>query len=166
VDWVLKQFGLRREAAQAKYRDFVAEGIVQPSRPWGQVVGQIYLGGEAFIRRVQRHGTGRGSEGEIPRAQWQPCWLSPGAVLERVAQGYGVRVAELIRPTRRPSEARQVALYGLRRWAGEGVLAIGRRMGVTYSAVSRRVSAVERRLAADRRWAGRLEKLPDVKVKT
>jgi hypothetical protein len=30
---------------------------------------------------------------------------------------------------RRPSEATQVALYGLRWWAGEGLSAIARRMG-------------------------------------
>ena len=75
-------------------------------------------------------------------------------------------MADLMRPTRRPSEARQVALYGLRRWAGEGLPAIARRMGVTYSAVSRCVNAVERRLAADRRWRGRHTELSDVKVKT
>ncbi|MGH7395305.1 MAG: transposase, partial [Candidatus Methylomirabilales bacterium] len=138
VDWLWEQFGRTRRGAQEKYRQFVAEGIRQPARPWEQVVGQVYLGGAAFIRRVQRHGAPRGDEAEIPRAQRQPCWLSPEAALQRVAQGYGVRVADLVRPTRRPSEARQVALYGLRRWAGEVLPAIARRMGLGYSAVSRR----------------------------
>jgi len=41
---------------------------------------------------------------------------------------YGVRVADLVRPTRRPSEARPVALYGLRRWAGQALAAIAGRM--------------------------------------
>ncbi len=166
VDWVLEQFGQRRGTAQTTYRQFVAEGIRQPGRPWEQVVGQVYLGGEAFVRRVQRHGAPRVGDAEIPRAQRQPCWLSPEAVLQRVAQAYGVGLQELVRPTRRPSEARQVALYGLRRWAGEALPAIARRMGVTYSAVSRRVSAVERRLAANRHWRARLADLPDVKDKT
>jgi hypothetical protein len=57
-------------------------------------------------------------------------------------------------------------LYGLRRWAGEGLLTMARRMGVMSSAVSRRVSAVARRQAEDRRWAARLAKLSDGKVKT
>jgi len=59
-------------------------------------------------------------------------------------------VVDLVRPTRRPSEARPVALYGLRRWAGQALAAIAGRMGVTYRAVSRRANAVERRLAAHR----------------
>jgi REP element-mobilizing transposase RayT len=166
VDWVLEQFGQRRGAAQAKYRQFVAEGVQQPTRPWEQVVGQVYLGSERFVREVQRYGARRVTDAEIPRAQRQPCWLSPEMVLERVAQRYGVGLPELVRPTRRPSEARAVAFYGLRRWAGESLPAVARRMGVTYSAVSRRVSAVERRLAEDRRWRARLAMLPVVKVKT
>jgi putative transposase len=166
VDWVWEQCGHRRSAAQTQYRQFVAEGIRQPRRPWEQVVGQIYLGGEAFVRRVQQHRVPQVEEGEIPRSQRQPCWLSPEAVLQRVAQGYGVRVADLLRPTRRPSEARQVALYGLRRWAGEGLPAIARRTGIGYSAVSRRVSAVAQRLAEERGLRARLAALSDDKVKT
>lgn len=164
VDWVLEQFGQRKGIAQTKYRQFVAEGIRQPARPWAQVVGQVYLGGEAFVRRVQQHRRRQGDDAEIPCAQREPCWVSPEAVLQQVGARYGVRVTDLVRPTRRPSEARQVALYGLRRWAGESLPAIARRMGVTYSAVSRRVSAVERRLAKDRRWAASLAKLSEVKV--
>jgi REP element-mobilizing transposase RayT len=166
VDWVLEQFGQRRGAAQAKYRQFVAEGIQEPTQPWEQIMGQVYLGSEAFVREVQRYGARWVTDTEIPRAQRQPCWLSPETVLERVAQQYGVGLATLLRPTRRPSEAREVAFYGLRRWAGQSLPAVARRMGVTYSAVSRRVSAVERRLAADSRWQACLARLFDVKFKT
>jgi len=166
VDWVLAQFGQRRGTAEAKYRQFVAEGIRQASRPWEQVVGQVYLGREAFVREVYRYGGHRVTDAEIPRAQRQPCWLSPETVLQRVAQHYKVRVADVVRPTRRPTEARQVALYGLRRWAGESLPVIARRMGITYSAISRRVSAVERRLGDDRRWRAHLVALADGKVKT
>lgn len=166
VDWLLEQFGRTRRVAQAKYREFVAEGIRQPARPWEQVVGQVYLGGEAFVRRVQRHAAKGGSDAEIPQRQRQPCWLGPETVLQRVAQHYGVRVADLVRPTRRPSEARQVALYGLRRWAGEALPAIAHRMGVSYSAVSRRVNAVARREGQERPFREQLARLADVKVKT
>jgi REP element-mobilizing transposase RayT len=165
VDWVLEQFGQRRGAAQAKYRQFVAEGIRQPSEPWEQVVGQIYLGHEAFIHRAQR-ASRRTADPEIPRQQRQPAWLSPEAVLRHVARGYGLAVPDLVRPTRRPSEARPVALFGLRRWAGEAVSSVARRMGISYRAVSRRVGAVARRLAQDQRFRLRVERLPDGTVKT
>jgi len=86
-------FGPRRGAAQTKYRQFVADGVRQPARPWEQLVGQVYLGGEA-----------------LP--------------------------------------------------------AIARRMGVSYSAVSRRVSAVARRQGEARRFHERLARLSDGKVQT
>ena len=83
-----------------------------------------------------------------------------------MVDAYGVTAKELVRPTRRSIEARQVGLYGLRRWAGQTLPAIARRMGMTYSAVSRRVSAVERRLAVDHSWRERIARLSVVKDKT
>ena len=83
-----------------------------------------------------------------------------------MARGYGLAVLDLVRPTRRPNEARQMALYGLRRWAGEALPSVARRMGISYSAVSRRVGAVVRRLAQDQRFRLRVERLSDIKVKT
>jgi hypothetical protein len=59
-----------------------------------------------------------------------------------------------------------VALFGLRRWAGEALPSVARRMDISYSAVSRRVGAVARRLAQDQRFRLRVERLPDGKVKT
>jgi hypothetical protein len=141
VDWLPAQCGGTRQTARATYRQFVAEGIRQPAAPWERVVGQISLGDEAFIHRAQR-ASRRTADPEIPRQQRQPAWLSPEAVLQ------------------------QVALFGLRRWAGEALPSVARRMGVSYSAVSRRVSAVAQRLIKDRRFRTRVEKLSDVKVKT
>ena len=57
-----------------------------------------------------------------------------------MSQGYGLSVAALCAPTRRPSEARQVALYALRREAGLPLAQITRLMGLGYKAMSRRVS--------------------------
>jgi REP element-mobilizing transposase RayT len=165
VDWVLEQFGQKKGAAQARYRQFVMEGIRQPSAPWEQVVGQIYLGSEAFVRRAQR-ASERMADPEIPQQQRQPMWHSPEEVLERVASCYRVALSDLVTPTWRPSEARQVALYGLRWWAGDGLTAIARRMGVSYSAVSRRVTAVAQRLREDPQFRRRAERVIDVKFKT
>jgi REP element-mobilizing transposase RayT len=66
VDWVLNQFGHGLRSAQAKYRDFVREGIGGPT-PWEEVQGQIYLGSEAFIEQHQPDRV----LAEIPRKQSQ-----------------------------------------------------------------------------------------------
>ncbi len=165
VAWTLDQFGSRARAAQQAYREFVQEGLTGGEVPWRGVVGQVYLGSEAFIRRVQRYSTRLGDP-EIPRGQRAPVWLSGEAVLQRVARFYGLRVADLVRPSPRPSEARQVALYGLRREAGQGLQGIARRMGLSYGGVSRRVQAVAGRRTTDRRFCQRVDSALGVKVKT
>ena len=93
-------------------------------------------------------------------------WLSAEAVLQRVARFYRLRVADLVRPSPRPSEARQVALYGLRREAGQGLQGVARRMGLSDGGVSRRVQAVAGRLTADRRFRQRVDSVVGVKVET
>ncbi len=165
VDWVLAQFGAKTRAAQQAYRAFVQEGLQAAEVPWSRVVGQVYLGSESFIDRLSRVAAGA-RDPEIPRRQREPVWLSAEAVLHRVARAYRVPVAALSPPSRRPSEARQVAFYGLRRQAGLGLQAIARRMGVSYSGVSRRVSVVGARLGTDGRFRRRVESALDVKVKT
>ncbi len=86
---------------------------------------------------------------------------------QRVARLYGFAPpSDLVKPTRRPSEARQVALYGLRWWAGEGLSAIARRMGVSDSAVSRRGTVVAQRLREDAQFRSRVERVTHVTLKT
>lgn len=165
VDWIWQQFGARKGTAQQAYRAFVQGGLNEAEAPWSRIVGQVYLGSEAFVGRMQAYAPGR-RDPEVPRRQREPVWRSAEAVLHRIARAYRVPVDELGHPSRRPSEARQAALYGLRQEAGLGLRAIADRMGLSYSGVSRRVSAVRVRLATDRRFRRRVESALDVKVKT
>jgi len=68
TDWILAQFGQRRSNAIAKYVAFVHEGTRLPS-VWSQLQGQIYLGSEAFVKRMQALIEQKPSLEEIPRAQ-------------------------------------------------------------------------------------------------
>ncbi len=114
---------------------------------------------------MERYAT-RGRDPEIPRGQREPVWLSAELVSQRVARFYSLGVADLVRPSPRPSEARQVALYGLRREAGQGLPVIARRMGLRYGKVSRRVHAVVERLTTDPRVRRRVKLALGVKCKT
>jgi putative transposase len=67
VDWVLAQFGETQRKAQAAYRQFVKEGV--ESRPWEELIGQIYLGSERFI---EEHSRKARPDPEIPRRQLNP----------------------------------------------------------------------------------------------
>ena len=68
TDWILSQFGQRRSSAIAKYVRFVHEGARLPS-VWTQLQGQIYLGSEAFIRKMQAKIEQKPALDEIPRVQ-------------------------------------------------------------------------------------------------
>jgi REP element-mobilizing transposase RayT len=100
ADWVLGQFGRRSHEAQKRYREFVAEGIGNPS-PWEKVQGQVYLGGKEFVKKHQPDRLIR----EVPRRQTQAhrpelkalfrgkASLDPA--ISEAYRRYGYRMAEI-----------------------------------------------------------------------
>ena len=72
VDWVLGQFSAKKTTARGRYRKFVAEGMGGEMQPWKEVVGQVFLGGESFVARMEELLGNRREIGEIPRAQRYP----------------------------------------------------------------------------------------------
>ena len=70
VDFVLAQFrfSIQRARAIEKYVAFVHEGAKLPS-VWEQLQGQVYLGSESFIKKMQALVDKKPTLTEIPRAQ-------------------------------------------------------------------------------------------------
>lgn len=68
TDWILAQFGKQRASAIRKYVEFVHEGARLPS-VWTQLQGQIYLGSETFVKKMQSQIGKKLALDEIPRAQ-------------------------------------------------------------------------------------------------
>ena len=68
TDFILSQFSAQRARAIAKYRTFVHEGKGLPS-VWEQLQGQIFLGSENFVEKMQAKIDQRPALTEIPRAQ-------------------------------------------------------------------------------------------------
>ncbi|MBI2985929.1 MAG: transposase [Deltaproteobacteria bacterium] len=119
VDWVLGQFGRKRRQAQARYREFVREGLEH--QPWERLKRQIYLGSEAFI---ERHTQGVEEIKEVPRVQWRA--VRP--TLEELFSRQGDKAVEVA-----------YREYGYR--LGE----IAAYLGVHYATVSRRLKDLEGR---------------------
>ncbi len=136
-DWlsvpaVLSLFAGSARLAQAAYREFVREGIGQPS-PWSQVRGQVFLGDEEFLEQVERL-VRRQHLANVPAAQTRPTRLTPKEVLTRVRKAYGVALKEVI--SRSHPEAYQCAVWLLRRAANEPLRTVALRFGVSPSRVS------------------------------
>ncbi len=53
TDDVLVHFGSERAVARTRYQRFVEDGMGAVRNPWTDLVGQIYLGSENWIQRVQ-----------------------------------------------------------------------------------------------------------------
>ena len=83
VDGLLAQFGKRRSLAQQRYAQFVAEGINADS-PWSDLKGQVFLGDDQFVERMQAYIQPDKEVVQIPLAQRRR--LPPTlAVIERQA---------------------------------------------------------------------------------
>ena len=119
TDWLLAQFGQRRSSAIAKYAAFVDEGVRLPS-VWTQLRGQIYLGSDAFVQKMQKQIDKKPGLGEIPRAQRraisQPmehfekryprdeamarAYLSGRHTMHKIAEHFGVHYSTVSRAVR------------------------------------------------------------------
>ena len=148
VNWILAQFDKKRLQSQRAYRSFVEEGIKAAMSPWEQLKGQIYLGSEKFIKEVRARRKEEGDQ-EIPQVQRNPFLPKLERLLEIVSKAYGVSVAEMVKKTHRPGEARKVGILIARRVGGLGLREIGKYFGVEYTTISRHVGELERRLEND-----------------
>lgn len=165
VDWLLGQLAGQRNRAREVYRQFVSEGIKQTESPWTRLMGQIYLGSDAFLKKMQ-HQLERREDSEIPMRHRRPAVPRLADLLARVDRVYGEKADGMMRPTRRPSEARQVAIYLARRVAGLDLKAVAKTFGMGYTGVSRRVSEVARRIEEDKALGKRIRGILDANVKT
>ena len=120
TDWILSQFARSRTKAPGAYRRFVSRG--KGARPWEGLRGQIYLGSEAFVRKLPKGGRGLS---EVPRAQREGVRPSLEDLLgENAVEG-------------------MVAAY---RTHGYAMREIAEFLGVHYATVSRRIRRYEQDL--------------------
>jgi len=71
ADGLLAMFAKRRSLAQQRYAQFVIEGITAAS-PWDNLKGQVFLGDEQFVNRMQAHIQSGKDDVQIPLAQRRP----------------------------------------------------------------------------------------------
>ncbi|HZP93963.1 MAG TPA: transposase [Burkholderiales bacterium] len=128
ADWLLSQFGQQRPAAQRKYSAFVAQGLGQSS-PWEQVQGQVLLGSERFVKRLQQALRDKHPLKEIPRRQ-------RFASRPPLARLFGARTLASL-------ELRNEAIRQAHLEHGYSLSEIGRAVDLHYSTISRIVNREE-----------------------
>lgn len=97
----------------AAYARFVADGIGLAA-PWANLAGQIYLGDDAFLARMEKFAAEQPAE-DVPSVQRRPLRPSHDVIVDAVAKVYGLEPAALF--SRVNQQAFQVMVYLLRRVA-------------------------------------------------
>jgi len=134
VGEVLALFLTDSGLARKRYRTFVQDGVDAAS-PWQNLRGQVYLGDEHFINRMQLMIDHKHPGNDIPAAQRHPSRPEAGEVLDQVCRIYGLsgRNAVLDRRNREPF---QVSIFLLRRACHMALKEVATLAGVSIGRVS------------------------------
>ncbi len=158
IDWILGQFGKDWEKAQMGYRRFVEEGRGKKVSPWDSLFSRVYLGGKEFLSRVHEVGQ-KHKHLDVPKYQKYVVKQEPQKIIHKVANAYGEKVEELLRPGRKRAESRDVAVYLLKKESGLSLREIGRRLGIGATAAGNRWAGMKGRVIRDRNLAVKIDKL-------
>ena len=95
---------------------------------------------------------------DVPKYQKHVIKQEPEKVIEKIAKAYGEKPEEILRGGRKGFEARDVAIYLLKRECGLSLKEIGKRMGVGSTAAGNRWVRIKQRLVKDKGLVKRIEK--------
>lgn len=140
AEWIVKQFGTDPSAARQAYRRFVRDGVDGAS-PWGALRGQVYLGEDKFLARMERLAVEQDKQG-IPANHRQPTRPDAEAVLTAVAKAFGVTPEQAQNRSHQP--AFQAWVYFLRRAANLSLREAADKAGISPG----RISQIQRTIEA------------------
>jgi len=135
VDKVLSLFSGRRSS----YRRFIADGIGQGSI-WEHLSGQIYLGEEQFLERMEKFVERKVTRG-IVKAQRKPLTPNAEEIVNKVGSAYGISAAQVL--GRNNVEAYWLAVYLMRRVGNLASGDVARRVGVSVARISQIQTKIE-----------------------
>jgi len=154
---VLKSMNERTYRAQSAYKNFVEEGIREGvERPWENLMAQVVLGGEAFVRSIQARLKGK-KDREVPSLRQlaeRPSWEAIARKVEEVGAKW-----EALRTGRRSDPKRAVMIYLGRERGGMSLKDLGKRVGLKESSVSQTAGRVSRLRQENKEWERALVKI-------
>jgi REP element-mobilizing transposase RayT len=136
TSFLLEQLGSRRAAAAARYREFVVDPGAASYDPWGQVLGQIYLGSASFAEAARAETKAPENGREVPRMQREPVAPSVEEVVRLFEQAFGSTLADLRQRPRILTRERAILAGALRKHARATLPVIGEALGVELSRAS------------------------------
>jgi putative transposase len=139
AEQLLALFAKNEAAARRAYERFVAErqGLASP---WERLSGQIFLGGEAFLKKMQKLASGKPAS-NVPRSQRSPLRPRADEVLKAIARAYGLPTKKLL--DRSHPEAFKAAVYLLRRQANLTLGQVAKMAAISAPRVSQIQTEIE-----------------------
>ncbi len=166
VDTVLALFGKKRYAAQKKYREFVEKGMLEGKKPELTGGGLIRsVGGWGVLKSMRRMDVHFKSDERIlgdsdfvdtvlqdaaekmeRKYRLKATGYDFNTLVKRVSGIFKIEVKQLLSPSKQPERvmARSVLSYWAVRELGISGTAVGEKLGLSQSAVSRAVQRGER----------------------
>jgi REP element-mobilizing transposase RayT len=140
AEWLAVEKVLSFFSGRLAYRRFVAGGVGQPS-VWRSLRGQIYLGGKAFLHRMQRLVQGKPVRG-VARMQVEPLRPRLDEILSKVSRAFRISPSGVLQ--RSDQDAYQAAVYLLRRAANLSLREVAELAGVSSGRISQIQAKIER----------------------
>ena len=125
--------------ARQAYRRFVRAGVDATS-PWEALRGQVYLGEDKFLARMEGLAAEQDKQG-IPSSHRQPTRPDAEAVLAAVAKAFGVTPEQI--QNRHHQRAFQAWVYLLRRAVNLSLREVAGKAGVSSGRISQIQRAIE-----------------------
>ena len=158
--WLNSQEAIEQIGGRQSFHEFVLSGNEESLKAYYEAQRHSpILGGEEFMERVRQPGAIVGRE--HPRYERQAVQAEPERVIREVVQHYRVTREEIFRGMRgRENEARKVALYLVKRCCDRTLPQIAQyfRIG-SYSAVSWSCRAIQSKMAKEKKFRDRIEKI-------
>src|SRR5665213_248452 len=156
IDWILGQFDKKLKMARRAYQAFVEDGMGKKESPWESLYSRIYLGSEDFLDKVHEIGQ-KHKILDVPKYQKHVVKQKPEYILAKTAKVYGVKVEAILKSGKKRHEARDAAIYLLKKESGMSLKEIGKMMGVGPTAVGNRWVTMKRRVLENKDLAERLK---------
>ena len=138
-DWLEVGPIVAQLGGHSAYRRFVTQGKGVPS-PWAGLSGQIWLGSDAFLERMERLTSGL-SHANVPRAHTRPSRPTADSIVHRVAESYGINRKQVL--SREHREAFRAAVYLLRRMGNLSLQEVAALAQVSAPRISQIQRAIE-----------------------
>ena len=134
-------FGYGVDDGRESFEKFVSDGM-KCEAPWKNIRGQIYLGSQAFLERMDNLVKKRPLN-DVASMQRRPARPLPEDVLKFVSETYGVEREVLL--SRQHSQAWRIAAYLLRRVVNLNLKEVAALFAVSSSIISRYQKEIEMR---------------------